>query len=104
MSKDTLNRKIDARGLSCPQPVIMTRNAMAAGVGVLEVWVETGTSRDNVSRMARKEGWRVEVKGIPLFGGWSNKTRRDLVGVDAPLLSIEALVAFGGLDIGHKPD
>ncbi len=50
------------------------------------------------------EGWRVEVKGIPLFGGWSNKTHRDLVGADAPLLSIEALVAFGGLDIGHQPD
>ena len=50
------------------------------------------------------EGWRVEVKGIPLFGGWSNKTHRDLVGSDAPLLSIEALVAFGGLDIGHQPD
>jgi predicted membrane protein len=50
------------------------------------------------------EGWRVEVKGIPLFGGWSNKTQRDLVGPDAPLLSIEALVAFGGMDIGHQPD
>ena len=50
------------------------------------------------------EGWRVEVKGIPLFGGWSNKIGRDSVGADAPLLSIEALVAFGGLDIGHKPD
>jgi len=50
------------------------------------------------------EGWRVEVKGIPLFGGWSNKISRDSVGADAPLLSIEALVAFGGLDIRHKPD
>jgi predicted membrane protein len=50
------------------------------------------------------EGWRVDVKGIPLFGGWSNKTSRDLVGADGPLLSIEALVAFGGLDIGHQPD
>jgi hypothetical protein len=50
------------------------------------------------------EGWRVEVKGIPLFGGWSNKIGRDSVGADAPLLSIEALVAFGGLDIRHKPD
>ena len=50
------------------------------------------------------EGWRVEIKGIPLFGGWSNKTRRDLVNADAPLLSVEALVAFGGLDIGHQPD
>jgi hypothetical protein len=50
------------------------------------------------------EGWRVDVKGIPLFGGWSNKVSRDSVGADAPLLSIEALVAFGGLDIRHKPD
>lgn len=64
MSTDTTVRKIDARGLSCPQPVIMTRNAMEAGVGVLEVLVETGASRDNVSRMARKEGWRVEVQSV----------------------------------------
>jgi TusA-related sulfurtransferase len=53
---------VDARGLSCPQPVIITRNAMKrAGKGSIEVLVETGTSRDNVSRMARKEGWHVEV-------------------------------------------
>ena len=50
------------------------------------------------------EGWRVDVKGIPLFGGWSNKTNRSLAGAEAPLLSIEALVAFGGLDIGHHKD
>ncbi len=50
------------------------------------------------------EGWRVEVTGLPLFGGWSNKTKGNLVGADAPLLSIEALVAFGGLDIGHHRD
>jgi hypothetical protein len=54
--------------------------------------------------IAVPEGWRVEVKGIPLFGGWSNKTGRDRAATDAPLLSIEALVAFGGLDIRHKPD
>ena len=53
---------VDARGLSCPQPVILTRNAMKkAGKGTIEVLVETGTSRDNVSRMARKEGWQVDV-------------------------------------------
>jgi len=53
---------VDARGLSCPQPVIVTRNAMKkAGQGAIEVLVETGTSRDNVSRMARKEGWQVQV-------------------------------------------
>jgi len=50
------------------------------------------------------EGWRVEVKGLPLFGGWSNKTSRDLLDPDAPRLSVEALVAFEGLEIAHKPD
>jgi hypothetical protein len=43
----------------------MTRNAIkAAGEGPLEVLVETGTSRDNVSRMAHREGWQVEVQDI----------------------------------------
>jgi tRNA 2-thiouridine synthesizing protein A len=43
----------------------MTRNAMKkSDRGTLEVLVETGTSRDNVSRMARKEGWQVEVQEI----------------------------------------
>lgn len=47
------------------------------------------------------EGWRVVIRGIPLFGGWSNKTRRESLAVDAPLLSIEAIVAFGGLEVSH---
>jgi len=56
---------VDARGLSCPQPVILTRNAMQkVGKGHIEVLVETGTSRDNVSRLARKEGWQVEVTEV----------------------------------------
>jgi tRNA 2-thiouridine synthesizing protein A len=56
---------IDACGLSCPQPVIMTHNAMrVAGDRSLEVLVETGTSRDNVSRMALQEGWQVEVQDV----------------------------------------
>lgn len=57
--------KVDACGLSCPQPVILTRNAIkGTGKGSIEVLVETGTSRDNYSRMARKEGWEVEVQGV----------------------------------------
>jgi tRNA 2-thiouridine synthesizing protein A len=56
---------VDARGLSCPQPVILTRSAIQDAVkGSIEVLVETGTSRDNVSRMARKEGWQVEVREV----------------------------------------
>jgi predicted membrane protein len=71
--------------------------------------VSEGAAMDVVAAFAGveilvPEGWRVDVKGIPLFGGWSNKTRKEVIYTDAPLLSIEALVAFGGLDIGHQPD
>lgn len=47
------------------------------------------------------EGWRVEITGLPLFGGWSDKTRGEAHTADAPVLSIEALVAFGGLEVKH---
>ena len=53
---------VDARGLSCPQPVIMTRNAIKADKFPLEVLVETVTSRENVRRAAEKLGCRVEVE------------------------------------------
>jgi|GEM_PF-36272 len=55
--------KIDARGLSCPQPVINARKKMKeVGSGTIEVLVDTTTSRDNVTRMATKEGWAVDAK------------------------------------------
>ena len=55
--------KIDARGLSCPQPVILTnRKIKEMGKGIFEVLVDTDTSRENISRLARQTGWDVEVK------------------------------------------
>ena len=55
---------VDARGLSCPQPVIMTMNKMKElGSGEIEVIVDTDTSRENVSRAAASKGWNVkEIK------------------------------------------
>ena len=59
-------RTVDARGLSCPQPVLLARQAMTQmSKGSIEVLVDSGTSRDNVSRMARKEGWQVTVTDAP---------------------------------------
>lgn len=52
---------IDARGLSCPQPVVLARKAMAEA-DELTVIVDNPTARDNVSRMAQKEGFKVEVE------------------------------------------
>lgn len=54
---------IDARGLSCPQPVLITRNKMEElGSGTIEVVVDTAASRDNISRMAAHQGWSVAVR------------------------------------------
>jgi len=52
---------VDARGLSCPQPVILTRKALAAANEVTAI-VDNETAKMNVSRMAAKEGCRVEVE------------------------------------------
>lgn len=51
---------IDARGLSCPQPVILTLNAMKKGAdALLEVLVDTSAARENVTRAATGQGWTV---------------------------------------------
>ena len=55
---------VDARGLSCPQPVILTRRAIQAGQFPIEVLVETVTSRENVQRVAEKAGLRVRVEEV----------------------------------------
>ena len=58
-----MNEKIDARGLSCPQPVVLVKKAMdKIGKGTLEVLVDTVTSRENVSRLARSAGYQVSLE------------------------------------------
>jgi tRNA 2-thiouridine synthesizing protein A len=57
-------KSVDARGLSCPQPVILARKAIDAGQFPIEVLVESVTSRENVRRMAEKAGCTVAVAEI----------------------------------------
>ncbi len=55
-----MTTKIDARGLSCPQPVLMTLDGIQAGSsGEIEVLVDTETAKENVSRAAASQGWEV---------------------------------------------
>ena len=52
---------VDARGLSCPQPVLMTLDEIKKlDRGEVEVWVDTDTSKENVSRAAESQGWQVK--------------------------------------------
>jgi tRNA 2-thiouridine synthesizing protein A len=57
---------VDARGLSCPEPVLRTRNALKSlpKEEELEVLVETVTSRENVKRMAQSQGYEVGIEEI----------------------------------------
>ena len=55
-----MSRVVDARGLSCPQPVLMTLNEIKGmSGGEVVIYVDTDTSRENVSRAATSKGWEV---------------------------------------------
>ncbi|MBU2534550.1 MAG: sulfurtransferase TusA family protein [Chloroflexi bacterium] len=57
---------VDARGLSCPQPAMLARQALQElSKGMLEVIVDTSTARENVSRIARNLGWQVSIEEQP---------------------------------------
>jgi len=58
-----MTKTVDARGLSCPQPVIMTRKAVKdLDGGEVTVLVDTMTQVQNVSRSAQKLGWDVSFE------------------------------------------
>ena len=57
------DKVVDARGLSCPEPVLLARQAIESlARGTVEVRVETATSRDNVTRMAKRLGCSVAAE------------------------------------------
>ncbi|OAG28189.1 sulfurtransferase TusA family protein [Thermodesulfatator autotrophicus] len=52
---------VDARGLSCPQPVLLTLEAIEKlKEGELVVLVDTEAARENVSRAVTSKGWQVK--------------------------------------------
>ena len=61
-----MEKKIDCRGLACPQPVLETRKALEDAEEVL-VLVDNPTSRENVKRFAQSQGHKVSIaeeKGV----------------------------------------
>ena len=58
---------IDARGLSCPEPVILLRRAMASGEASYQILVDNHASRENTTRYAQHQGYQVsgtEADGV----------------------------------------
>ena len=58
-----MSENVDARGLSCPQPVILTRQMLQKTSGKeVVVLVDTMTQVHNCSRAAEKLGWQAEYE------------------------------------------
>ncbi len=53
--------KIDARGKSCPQPVMMTKTHVDSGEKELEIYLDNAVSASNVQRFLEKNGFRVQI-------------------------------------------
>ncbi|MBU5435312.1 sulfurtransferase TusA family protein [Pseudoflavonifractor sp. MSJ-37] len=55
--------ELDARGYSCPEPVLMTRNALKKGVP-LKVLVDSMTPVQNITRFAANAGYQVTHQSV----------------------------------------
>lgn len=67
-------KRIDTSGLSCPEPVIMTKKAVKGLDGGIEVVVDNVASRENVTRFLEATGFTVER--IDEGKGWLLKASR----------------------------
>ncbi|MBY6998155.1 SirA family protein [Clostridium botulinum] len=54
--------QIDARGASCPQPVLMTKKALDNNKDGIDVIVDNMTARGNVERFMKNSGYKVTIK------------------------------------------
>lgn len=56
---------IDARGRSCPEPVMMLKQAMKQAANEYEIWVDCKVAVENVSRYGSEQGYQVSVTEQP---------------------------------------
>ncbi|WP_339136317.1 MAG: sulfurtransferase-like selenium metabolism protein YedF [Candidatus Electrothrix sp. GW3-4] len=62
--------RVDCCGLSCPQPVLATKDALEAGNRLVEVVVDNEAAQNNVTRFAQERNCTVTSSG-PEDGCWT---------------------------------
>jgi TusA-related sulfurtransferase len=56
-------KEVDARGLTCPHPVIETEKVLCKlGQGIVVTIVDNATARDNVRRLAQNMGCGISIE------------------------------------------
>ncbi len=53
--------EVDARGLSCPEPVLRTKNALASSPSEVKVIVDNNVAKENVTKLLESNGYSVNV-------------------------------------------
>ncbi len=53
--------EVDARGLSCPEPLMLTRNALKKNGTPVKVLVDDAIARTNIEKLVKKEGKKLTV-------------------------------------------
>lgn len=66
---------VDTRGLACPQPIVMTRNALAKD-NKIDVLVDNVTAKNNVIRFASNQGCTVSVEAAENVDEWIIKIEK----------------------------
>ena len=56
--------EVDARGLSCPQPLMMTNDAIKSQNGPIKVLVSEPHQKTNVEKFAKDKGKKVTVNEV----------------------------------------
>lgn len=102
--------KIDCRGLTCPAPVLRTREAVAKDKPAsLEVTVDNDAARENVSRFLVSQGYAVSIideeAGFRVLG--TRSTQADPTSCDADLSQGspgKTLILISSNRMGHGDD
>jgi TusA-related sulfurtransferase len=54
--------EIDARGRSCPEPVLMTKKGIEKNPDGIKVIVDNTTAVENIKRFAQNNGYKVQIE------------------------------------------
>lgn len=57
-------KEVDARGLSCPEPIMLTAEALKSAGGPVKVLVSEPHQRTNVEKLAKDRGKKTTTKEI----------------------------------------
>jgi TusA-related sulfurtransferase len=55
-------KEVDVRGLSCPMPLVQTKQALEDGTREILVHADSGTAKANVVGLLADEGYAVTVE------------------------------------------